>query len=53
MPAWYVTDALTSLFSRGASPTSPAVLSDLLAVSASSVVILVVGVLLFKRRSRI
>jgi ABC-type Na+ efflux pump permease subunit len=53
VPAWYVTDALTSLFSRGASATSPAVLTDLLAVSVSSVVILAAGVLLFKRRSRI
>ncbi len=53
VPAWYVTDALTSLFSRGASATSPAVLTDMIAVSASSVIILAAGVLLFKRRSRI
>lgn len=53
VPAWYVTDALTSLFSRGASATSPAVLTDLLAVSVMSVVILAAGVLLFRRRSGI
>ena len=53
VPAWYVTDALTSIFSRGASATSPAVLTDLLAVSVMSVVILAAGVLLFRRRSGI
>ena len=53
VPAWYVTDALTSLFARGASPTSGAVLFDLLVVLASSVAILAIGVILFSRRSRI
>lgn len=53
VPAFYVTDALTSLFTRGASATSPAVLTDLLVVSVSSVVILTVGVLLFRKKSRI
>ena len=49
LPAYYVTDALTSLWTRGASVASPAVLSDLAAVSAASVVILLAGVLVFKR----
>jgi ABC-2 type transport system permease protein len=49
LPAYYVTDALTSLWTRGASVTSPAVVTDLAAVVVSSVVILTVGVLIFKR----
>ena len=49
VPAYYVTDALTSLFTRGASPTSASVLADLAAVSSFSVIIFVLGVFLFKR----
>lgn len=49
IPAYYVTDALTSLWTRGASVTSAAVLTDLAAVSAASVVVLLVGVLVFQR----
>jgi ABC-type Na+ efflux pump permease subunit len=49
LPAYYVTDALTSLWTRGASVTSPAVMTDLVAVVVSSVVILSVGVLIFRR----
>ncbi len=49
LPAYYVTDALTSLWTRGASVASPAILTDLAAVSASSVIILLVGVQVFKR----
>jgi len=49
VPAYYVTDALTSLFSRGASATSQAVVGDLAVVSVTSVVILLVGAQLFKR----
>ncbi len=52
VPAYYVTDALTSLFTRGASATSPAVLTDLAIVSASSVVILLVGVMLFRKYTK-
>jgi ABC-type Na+ efflux pump permease subunit len=48
-PAYYVTDALTSLWTRGASATSLVVVTDLLAVVASSVLILTVGVLIFRR----
>lgn len=49
IPAYYVTDALTSLWTRGASVTSPAVLADLGVVSAASVVILLIGVEAFHR----
>jgi len=49
LPAYYVTDALTSLFTRGASIASPTVLTDLAVVSASSIIILLVGVQVFKR----
>jgi ABC-type Na+ efflux pump permease subunit len=49
LPAYYVTDALTSLWTRGASVTSGAILTDLGAVAASSVIILLVGVQVFKR----
>jgi hypothetical protein len=49
VPAYYVTDALTSLFTRGAAVTSQTVLTDLGVVSASSVIILLVGIQAFKR----
>ena len=52
IPAYYVTDALTSLWTRGASVTSATVLTDLVVVSAASVIILLVGVQVFKRLSR-
>ena len=53
VPAYYVTDALTSLFTRGAAVTSETVLTDLLAVVGFSAVILAVGIVLFNRFSRI
>jgi len=53
VPAYYVTDALTSLFSRGAAVTSGTVLLDLLAVTVFSVVILMAGIFLFNKFSRI
>jgi ABC-2 type transport system permease protein len=49
VPAYYVTDALTSLFTRGASVTSPVVLTDAAVVSVSSLVVLLVGVQVFRR----
>jgi len=48
LPAYYVTDALTSLFTRGAAVTSPTVMTDLFVVSTCSVVILIAGVQVFK-----
>ena len=47
MPSYYVTDALTSLFLRGAPISSPMILLDLAVVSVCSVVVLLVGILLF------
>jgi ABC-2 type transport system permease protein len=52
VPSYYVTDALTSLFTRGAPVTSPAVLTDLAVLSAASVAILIIGLQLFKRRAK-
>jgi ABC-2 type transport system permease protein len=49
VPAYYVTDALTSLFTRGAEATSQAVLTDLAVVSISSVVILFIGIQVFRK----
>ena len=49
LPAYYVTDALTSLWTRGAAVTSATVLTDLAAVSVGSVVILLVGIKVFEK----
>ncbi len=49
LPAYYVTDALTSLFTRGAAVSSQAVVTDLAVVSASGVVILLLGIQVFKK----
>ena len=49
VPSYYVTDALTSLFLRGAPVSSPAILIDLMVVSAISIVALLVGILLFRK----
>ncbi|KYK35374.1 MAG: hypothetical protein AYK19_01950 [Theionarchaea archaeon DG-70-1] len=49
VPSYYVTDALTSLLLRGAPVTSPTVLLDLAVVVVCSVVVLVLGVLLFEK----
>ena len=49
VPSYYVTDALTSLFLRGAPVLSPTILLDALAVSIYSVAVLALGILLFGR----
>ncbi len=49
VPAYYVTDALTNLFLRGAAPGNAAVLGDLALVSLASLLVLAIGVLLFRR----
>jgi oleandomycin transport system permease protein len=49
VPAFYVTDALTSLFSRGAPASSPTVIFDLAFVSICSAVVLLLGIVLFKK----
>jgi ABC-type multidrug transport system permease subunit len=53
VPSYYVTDALTSLFLRGAPIISPAVLLDFAAVSISCVAILAVGILLYGKYYKI
>jgi ABC-type multidrug transport system permease subunit len=52
VPSYYVTDALTSIFLRGAPLTSSAVLFDLAIVAAMSIAVLVVGVVAFSRFGR-
>jgi ABC-2 type transport system permease protein len=49
VPSYYVTDALTSLFLRGAPLSSPVVMMDLLVVAAFGVVTVVVGIAVFQR----
>jgi ABC-type multidrug transport system permease subunit len=53
VPSYYVTDALTSLFLRGAAITSPTVLLDLATVSVSCVAILAVGIILYDKYFKI
>ena len=47
VPSYYVTDALTSLFLRGAPVTSPVILLDILIVAVYSVVVLIIGIVLY------
>jgi ABC-2 type transport system permease protein len=49
VPTWYVTDALTSILLRGAPITSPSILSDVITILVASIVIMLAGVLLFRR----
>ncbi len=49
VPSYYVTNALTSLFLRGAVVTSPIILLDLTVVSVSCVAILAVGIVLYAK----
>jgi ABC-2 type transport system permease protein len=53
VPSYYVTDALTSLFLRGAAFTSPALLLDFATVSASCAAILAVGIVLYGKYYKI
>lgn len=53
VPSYYVTDALTSLFLRGAAITSLAVLLDATIVSIFCVAILAVGIILYGKYFRI
>jgi ABC-2 type transport system permease protein len=53
VPSYYVTNALTSLFLRGATVTSPTILLDLAVVSVSCVAILAVGIVLYAKRYKI
>lgn len=49
VPSYYVTNALTSLFIRGAAITSATILLDLTIVSVSCVAILVAGIALYAK----
>jgi ABC-2 type transport system permease protein len=49
VPSYYVTDALTSLFLRGAPVSSPTIMLDIAVVSAVSIATLLVGILLFRK----
>ena len=49
VPSYYVTDALTSLFLRGAPVSSPTILLDLSVVSICSVIALLLGIVLFRK----
>jgi ABC-type Na+ efflux pump permease subunit len=53
VPSYYVTNALTSLFLRGAALTSPTILLDLAVVSVSCVAILAVGIVLYAKYYKI
>ena len=52
VPSWWVTDALTSMFLRGASPTSAAVLQNLGVVSVWSIASLLLGIVVYDRFGR-
>ena len=52
VPSYYVTDALNSLFTRGAAVTSSTVLTDLGVVAASGLLILVAGIYVFRKFGR-
>ncbi|MEM2073991.1 MAG: hypothetical protein QXO33_05525, partial [Nitrososphaeria archaeon] len=47
--SYYVTDALTSIFLRKASIGSPAILLDFAITSISSIAVLLIGIILFKK----
>jgi ABC-type multidrug transport system permease subunit len=49
VPSYYVTDALTSLFLRGAPLGSSTVLLDVAVTMVCSAVVLMLGVVLFKK----
>jgi len=53
VPSYYVTDALTSLFLRGAAVTSISILIDLVVVLASCIAILAVGIVLYAKYYKI
>ncbi len=49
VPSYYATDALTSLFLRGAPPSSTTILLDLSVVSICSIVVMLMGIVLFRK----
>jgi len=53
VPSYYVTNALTSLFLRGAAITSPTILLDLGAVLVFCIAILAIGIVLYAKYYKI
>jgi ABC-2 type transport system permease protein len=49
VPSFYVTDGLTSLWTRGAPVGSPSVVFDLMVVICVSILVLLAGMLVFRR----
>ena len=49
IPSYYATDAITSIFLRGAPITSPSILIDLFVLTGVSLAVLVIGIFLFKK----
>ncbi|MCK5414995.1 MAG: hypothetical protein KAJ35_06415, partial [Thermoplasmata archaeon] len=49
VPSYYVTEMLTHLFLRGAPVLSYAVLSNLAVITVTSIVVLILGVVIFQR----
>jgi ABC-2 type transport system permease protein len=49
VPTWYVTDALTSIFLRGAPLNSSTIINDVVILSAFSIAIIVIGIIFFRR----
>ncbi len=49
VPSYYVTDALTSLLLRGAPVTSSTILLDFAVVAVYSIIVLMLGILLFEK----
>jgi ABC-2 type transport system permease protein len=49
VPSYYITDAVTSLFLRGAPIFSPTILFDILVLSIASFLVFIAGVLIFKK----
>lgn len=52
VPSYYATDALTSLFLRGAPPSSTTILLDISVLSICSIVVILMGIVLFKKYGR-
>lgn len=53
VPSFYVTDALTSILLRGAPLSSPSILLDLAVVSVVSILVLLAGIILFRKYGKV
>ena len=52
VPAYYVTDALTSVLLRGASITSTTVIYDFLVTLIVSIAVIVIGIIFFSKHGK-